>query len=640
MQALAIPRVFHRIWLGGPMPDEFRRFGEGWLDRHPGWRLQLWDEGNLPPLRNQAAFDAAPTYAQRADIARYELLHAFGGVYLDCDFEALRCIEPLLDGVEAFAASEDGRHVSIGILGARPGHPFFAALVEAIPGSLAAHPDAPPNVQTGPLLATRLAAERRARGMDDLVVFPPELFYPYSGLEKHRRGEQFPAAYAVHHWAESWFPAAGRAAAPAVAPAAEPAAPTAPVAAPAALVAAPAARRPHRALVVLDPADPDRGAVVLSAALSLFGPADPVEVALALPGVDPVPEALAADLAARCARLVPDGHDLPEVLVLDWPAAAQEPAVLRVSATGDPIEDARAVVLLGALAQAVWEPATPPTPTAIPTGPSTGPPTGPPTGPVTPARPAAVYVGGDRLLVSPRWGGKLYCAASDLSITPDLVTEGVYDPALCSYLARTLRPGGRCVDVGANIGALTVLMAGLVGPAGAVTAYEVSPMVLPLLRDNIAVNYLNDRVTVRETAAWSEPATLTFHVSRRFQGNGSLLAHDEWYRGYFGVDEFDAVPVAAAPLDPDLAVGPPVDLVKIDVEGAEFHVLSGMAGALAAGRVGAVVVEVQRQRCGDTWPALADLLRDLHRDGWGFATLAPDGKPVDLDLEQLLAVAS
>ena len=34
---MIIPKVFHRVWLGGkPMPDHFVKWGEGWLAKHPG----------------------------------------------------------------------------------------------------------------------------------------------------------------------------------------------------------------------------------------------------------------------------------------------------------------------------------------------------------------------------------------------------------------------------------------------------------------------------------------------------------------------------------------------------------------------------------------------------------------------------
>ena len=97
---LLIPRVFHRIWLGRqPMPAEFEAFGATWLQHHPGWKMKLWTEANLPPLVNRWAFQQARTLAGRSDVARYEILFRCGGIYVDTDFECLRNLERLIDNV-------------------------------------------------------------------------------------------------------------------------------------------------------------------------------------------------------------------------------------------------------------------------------------------------------------------------------------------------------------------------------------------------------------------------------------------------------------------------------------------------------------------------------------------------------------
>lgn len=186
------------------MPAEFRRYGETWTRLHPGWTMQLWSEATLPRLRNQVLFDTARTLAPgragqfRADLARYEILAAHGGVYLDTDFEALRFIEPLLVDVEAFAAwEEQGVWINQAILGCRPGHPFLERLITGLADSVQAHPGARPNVTTGPQYLTRMW--RADPG--GLTVFDQALFYPYHWRELDRRGESFPDAYAVHHWA-------------------------------------------------------------------------------------------------------------------------------------------------------------------------------------------------------------------------------------------------------------------------------------------------------------------------------------------------------------------------------------------------------------------------------------------------------
>ena len=202
-QLMTIPRVFHRTWLEGPMPDEFVRHGESWLRCNPGWEMVTWTPSSLPPLQNQAAFDAEPKLAGRSDIARYEILLRFGGVYIDCDFECLRNIEPLLDGASLIAGWEDAGAINNAIFGATAGHPVLAELVQAIPGRVASLRDQEINVQHGPVQFTEVVCAH-AGSDPGIVLYEPAILYPYHYTESHRCGERFPDAYAVHHWFGSW----------------------------------------------------------------------------------------------------------------------------------------------------------------------------------------------------------------------------------------------------------------------------------------------------------------------------------------------------------------------------------------------------------------------------------------------------
>ena len=200
-----IPKIFHRIWLGSrSMPEEFERFGRTWEQLHPGWEMRFWTDANLPALTNQAAFDSAPSFAAKADILRYEILLQHGGVYVDTDFECLRNIEPLLDGVGCFVAQQRDLDADFGkfcyvnnaLMGAIPGHPLFKDLVELLGQHMKSlPPDVPASYLTGPhFLTTVLQAH------PDVKIFPACFFYPYTATERWRRHEKFPQAYAVHHW--------------------------------------------------------------------------------------------------------------------------------------------------------------------------------------------------------------------------------------------------------------------------------------------------------------------------------------------------------------------------------------------------------------------------------------------------------
>ena len=201
-----IPHVFHQYWSGPSLPEGYKAFREGWRRLHPDWEFFLWgEELELPELINQDLFDRAEElypkhpWQFRADILRYELLHEYGGVWLDVDFECLRSIEPLLSGVECFAAWEkQDELINNAILGAAPGHPFMRGLIDALPGVVKDNPKAAVWQVSGPRLVTNAAKEWA--GKRALIIFPEAWFYPVRVNQLERLKQPHPEAYAVHWW--------------------------------------------------------------------------------------------------------------------------------------------------------------------------------------------------------------------------------------------------------------------------------------------------------------------------------------------------------------------------------------------------------------------------------------------------------
>lgn len=199
-QAIApIPRVFHRVWLGGPMPDEFVRYGQSWLDHHPGWELWTWDESNLGPLRldEMKAWGQADGYSQMSDVIRYTAILRYGGVYIDTDFECFKNIEPLLTGQSFVGARESPKWIASAFFAAAAGHPSLAKVVKRM-----TEDGIPPGKSrgwTGPQMLTEMI------GGDVVKLYGPAEFYPYSFEQRAtHKGRVFPDAYAAHHWAYSW----------------------------------------------------------------------------------------------------------------------------------------------------------------------------------------------------------------------------------------------------------------------------------------------------------------------------------------------------------------------------------------------------------------------------------------------------
>lgn len=201
---VTIPRILHRIYLDEPIESRFEEFWDRFAALHPGWDLATWSRSaDLGWMANLDAFTAAKTWAGKSDIARYEIVHRYGGVYVDCDVEPLRAFDELLEGAP-FAGWENDRLICPTVIGAPAGHPAMAALVDGLPAWIKRHRGRPPNIQTGPHYLTRMWRDRT-----DVRLLDREAFYPVGWWERAKLGGPYPPeSFSVHHWNQGWDPEA------------------------------------------------------------------------------------------------------------------------------------------------------------------------------------------------------------------------------------------------------------------------------------------------------------------------------------------------------------------------------------------------------------------------------------------------
>jgi inositol phosphorylceramide mannosyltransferase catalytic subunit len=201
---VAIPKIIHQIWIGDQSLRP-QRWIDSWIQKHPDWRHQLWTESNLPILRCQEQFDSMPSLAGKADILRYEILHAQGGIYLDADSE---CVSPLTEDLllnRGFAVLENEYFrpgvIANGVIGCEPGCALMDKLVEAVSalGDLSATAATEVWKVTGPLLFTRTLGQQR---MTFYRLYPSFWFYPthYTGLQYSGYVDR---QYAKQYWGSS-----------------------------------------------------------------------------------------------------------------------------------------------------------------------------------------------------------------------------------------------------------------------------------------------------------------------------------------------------------------------------------------------------------------------------------------------------
>lgn len=168
----------------------------------------------------------------------------------------------------------------------------------------------------------------------------------------------------------------------------------------------------------------------------------------------------------------------------------------------------------------------------------------------------------DGYLLLPRWDPVFTLAVANAS-------SGGLEPGVRRVLKALLQPGMKAADVGANVGLLTLAMATRVGPGGRVWAFEPEERVRVQLAKTLHLNGLA-QVALSGSAVGVQAGRVTFHQSPII-GHSSLYALPE-------AEEADArrVEVEVVRLDEAIPGGVALDVVKIDVEGAELDVVRGM----------------------------------------------------------------
>ena len=93
-----VPRTIHQIWLGSKVPKKYDMWRKSWMKHNPEFEYILWNEKKIleTGLINEKQFKQTRNYGLKSDIARYEILYKYGGIYADTDFEALKPVDSKL----------------------------------------------------------------------------------------------------------------------------------------------------------------------------------------------------------------------------------------------------------------------------------------------------------------------------------------------------------------------------------------------------------------------------------------------------------------------------------------------------------------------------------------------------------------
>jgi FkbM family methyltransferase len=201
---------------------------------------------------------------------------------------------------------------------------------------------------------------------------------------------------------------------------------------------------------------------------------------------------------------------------------------------------------------------------------------------VAPAMRPPVYMGNNIALLCTTNYNKMFVDTRDLLIAPWLLIHGEWEPEETELVKKLIKPGDIFVDAGANLGYYS-LLAARVG-ASHVYAFEAQPSTYELLGKNVIINWMTKFITYEHLALYSHTTDLEFFVRNHYPGNSSLgFTQPDQLGKWF--DTTTAVKVHAVSLDDYFADKPgKIDLLKVDVEGAEPAVFEGARRTLAKNR--------------------------------------------------------
>lgn len=174
------------------------------------------------------------------------------------------------------------------------------------------------------------------------------------------------------------------------------------------------------------------------------------------------------------------------------------------------------------------------------------------------------------------WGTTITCNTTE-SIGRSILNQGVYDLVVSEAICRLLPVGGAAIDVGANVGHMTGLMAKRAGSSGRVISFEPSSRIRKTLSRNVARWGSDPRfahISINASAASDRQGTCNlYYLSNLFSSNeGTASLNQSWAHGLASESEVVDTTTLDNVLSGETGL---IDVLKIDVEGHELAVLEG-----------------------------------------------------------------
>ena len=206
-----IPKI-HQIWIGKNLPNQYQKWCLEWKKYNPDYEYKLWNESEILRLGlvNEKIFLETNNVGIKSDIARYEILYRFGGIYLDTDMQLIKPFDNFLH-TSNFISCINSSYIPCilnGFIACASNCQITSKLIYTISNN--SHKPQERGVATldfsGPNLLTKTIKNLKLE--DDFLILPSQYFYPWPNFLRSSTIDKkvfvTSKSYAIHHWEVSW----------------------------------------------------------------------------------------------------------------------------------------------------------------------------------------------------------------------------------------------------------------------------------------------------------------------------------------------------------------------------------------------------------------------------------------------------
>lgn len=192
-------------------------------------------------------------------------------------------------------------------------------------------------------------------------------------------------------------------------------------------------------------------------------------------------------------------------------------------------------------------------------------------------------------------GHRLYVDTKESFMALHLLEHGEWETPLRRELKKKLSPGDTFIDIGANIGLHTLYATSLIRDNGHVIALEPHPVTRKLLRKNLEINGLLNRVTVLPFAVSNEDDSIVpFEYFIEHPAMSGLKVSKDILENFNGtLEKIDVNTITVDTLVERYGIIP--DVIKIDVEGFEYFVLEGCTQTIEKHKTVCFFIEYEKR---------------------------------------------